>query len=332
MRVLLTGISGFVGHHIFEHLMKNTDWNVVGLHRSGFAGDLGRLAEVLDDHPDWNERLTLVHHDLRDHFHEKLPEFDRVFHVAASSHVDRSIANPRSFLLDNVLGTQNLLEYCRDEVDQFIYFSTDEVYGNAPDGVSYTEDYPHRPRNPYAASKAAAEDICYSYMITYGVPLIITNTMNIIGERQHPEKYLPLVIRHILDGETVKIHAHPDKKRAGQRHYLHARNAADALLFVSQHGEVGQYYNIVGEKELDNLEFAKLIAWYVKEWHLERYLSVGELKYEMVDFHSSRPGHDLRYALDGSKLQKMGYMYPLSFEDSLRNTVRWTLEHKDRWL
>lgn len=328
MDLMLTGISGFVGHHIFEHVMKQTDWTVLGLHRSGFAGDLGRLDEVLKGHPEWRDRLTLAHHDLRDTFSRRLPGIKRVWHVAASSHVDRSITSPKDFVLDNVLGTTNLLNYCRDEVDQFIYFSTDEVYGNAPDGVEHTEDFPHRPRNPYAASKAAAEDICYSYHITYGLPLIITNTMNIIGERQHTEKFLPLVMRSILRGETVKIHAHPDRKRAGQRHYLHARNATDALLFVSEHGKVGERYNIVGQEEIDNLEFARRV-----HKHMEQTLKFPPmLRYELVDFHSSRPGHDLRYALDGSKLNDMGYRFPLSFDLSLKNTVRWTMENRDRWL
>jgi len=334
MTVILTGVSGFVGHHIFNHIMKMTDWDVVGMHRSGFAGDLGRLDELLSATPEWRERLTLIHHDLRDPIHEPLPDARYILHVAASSHVDRSITDPRSFALDNVMGTLNLLEYARTKVIQkFVYFSTDEVYGNAPDGVFCDENFPHRPRNPYAASKAGAEDICYSYHITYGIPLITTNTMNIIGERQHPEKYVPIILRSLLRDETVHIHAHPDKQRAGQRHYLHARNAADALLFVLQNGEIGERYNIVGEKELDNLELAKLVESYATAWaKLKRPNWIPKLKYELVDWAVSRPGHDLRYALDGTKLREMGYKFPVDFNNSLKSTVFWTLDNMDRWL
>jgi dTDP-glucose 4,6-dehydratase len=337
MTVLLTGVSGFVGHHIFEHIMKMTDWEVVGMHRSGFAGDLGRLDEVLARGPgEWRDRLTLIHHDLRDPIHEPLPDARYIVHVAASSHVDRSIADPRSFVYDNVLGTLNMLEYARSQVIQkFIYFSTDEVYGNAADGVYPNETFPHRPRNPYAATKASAEDICYSYLITYRVPLIVTNTMNIIGERQHTEKYVPIILRSLLRDETLYIHAHPDKKRPGQRHYLHAANAADALLFVLRNGEVGERYNIVGEKEIDNLELAQEVTDHFNEWGKKMrfaYWRPKTLKYELVDFQESRPGHDLRYALDGSKLAAMGYKFPTNFDESLKKTVFWTLDHMDRWL
>jgi len=303
------------------------------MHRSGFAGDLTRLDEMLIDHPEWRSRLTVIHHDLCDPIASNIGTFTYILHVAASSHVDRSILDPKGFLRDNVEGTVNLLEYARKrKPKRFLYFSTDEVYGNAPDTSLHTESFPHRPRNPYAASKAAAEDFCQAYLVTYNVPIIITNTMNIIGERQHLEKFVPLILRALLTGKTLNIHGHPDKQRPGQRFYLHARNAAAGMLFVLKHGNVGERYNVVGEEELDNLQMATLVACFANEWRAEQGLPELPLNTKIVDFQASRPGHDLRYALDGSKLAALGYTHPLTLRTSLRNSVRWTLENQDRWL
>jgi dTDP-glucose 4,6-dehydratase len=206
--------------------------------------------------------------------------------------------------------------------------STDEVYGPAPDDHKHKEGEPHRPSNPYSASKAAQEDIAYSYWRTYDLPIIITNTMNIIGEMQDPEKYVPMIIQKVNNGETVTIHANADGSRIGTRYYLHARNQADALLYVLRNiepvkygnGELAQY-NVVGEREINNLEMAEMVA-----------KAVGKpLEYQLVDFHSSRPGHDLRYALDGGKLAQTGWSAPMPLEESLKATVDWTLKH-DEWL
>jgi dTDP-glucose 4,6-dehydratase len=203
----------------------------------------------------------------------------------------------------------------------FFYFSTDEVYGSAPLDVAYGEWDRHKPTNPYSASKSAAEQICISYENTYKLPLMSINVMNAFGERQHVEKYIPLVIKKIMNDETVMIHSYPDKKRAGSRFYIHARNIAAAVLFLLEKGEVGEKYNVVGEKEVDNLEIAKFIADVMDK----------PLKYEMVDFHSDRPGHDLRYSLSGEKMKSMGWELPVNFKDSMRETILWTLEHPE-WL
>lgn len=347
-RVLITGVTGFVGHHFFEHIMKNTNWHVVGLARSSIAGDLHRLSEVLKGREGWNHRLTVIHHDLRDSIHELMDErighIDYVFHIGASSHVDRSILYPLQFLRDNVEGTVNLLEWLRKRnekptsespgVEKFLYFGTDEVYGPAPEGVFYKESDRVHPGNPYSASKLAAEAFCMAYQNTYGLPILITRCMNIIGERQHPEKYVPLIIGKILKGGVLKIHSDPSKTQPGKRHYLHARNIASACVHLIESGVVGEVYNVVGDKEMDNLELAKLIESFVREWFIERgVMGVDEavLKYELVDFHSSRPGHDLRYALDGSKLRESGFSYPVNFEETLKKVVYWTLDHPE-WL
>jgi dTDP-glucose 4,6-dehydratase len=209
---------------------------------------------------------------------------------------------------------------CKD-LEIFFYFSTDEVYGPALNDKLYKEDERHNPTNPYSASKSSAEQICVAYHNTYKIPVMRINVMNAFGERQHVEKFIPKVIKQILNDETVYIHSYPDKKTSGTRFYIHARNIADGVLFLIKNGKIGESYNLTGEREVSNLEMAKIIADTIGK----------ELKYEMVDFHSSRPGHDLRYGLDGSKMKDLGWTMPIGFEESIRKTIKWTLNHK-KWL
>lgn len=346
-KVLLTSVTGFVGAHILEHIMKTTDWEVVGSYRNNQAGTFQRVEEILGDNPEFRERTTLLRLDTADrmnYFDAKVIEdVDMILHVAANSHVDRSIENPIEFVRDNIDGCVNLLEYVRtlEHRPLFFYFGTDEVFGPAPEGVKYKEEDRHKPNNPYAATKSAAEQMCQAYHNTYGIPLIITHTMNIYGERQHPEKFVPLIVNKLLSGDVLHIHASKEGD-PGKRHYLHARNCAAAITFLAEHGELGERYNIVGEKEVDNLQMAKLVEKYVKEYYqiensinaleIEETTKVKPLNYEIVDFHSSRPGHDLRYALDGEKLKQMGFEFPMSFEESLKKTIWWTLARKEKWL
>lgn len=338
-RILLTGISGFVASHLFEHIMINTDWSVVGSYRNNTAGSLLRIEEILSKRPEWNDRLTLLRLDLNDTINhtdkKRIGKIDVVIHAAANSHVDRSITNPMEFVQDNCVATVKLLEYVRqlpvDDRPLFYYFSTDEVFGPAPKDRNYTEEDRHRPNNPYAAAKSASEQFVQAYGNTYGIKFIISNCMNIIGERQDPEKYVGLVINKVLKGEKLSVHASPSGE-PGKRHYLHARNIASAVTFLIENGQSGERYNVVGDKEVDNLEMAQLIAQYVNEWQTQHGQTPTPLVYELVDFHSSRPGHDLRYGLDGSKLKSMGFSYPVSFEDTLKRVVFWTLDNKERWL
>lgn len=332
--VLLTGGGGFIGAHTFAHIMHNTDWNIVIIDSFRHKGKTDRITEMIEAHPDWRKRLTVITHDLIAPFSEQLVErigkIDYVINMASESHVDRSITDPRDFIENNVHLTLTMLEYIRkNPVKKFIQISTDEVYGPAPAGHNHKEGEPHRPSNPYSASKAAQEDICYSYWRTYDLPICITNTMNIIGEMQDPEKYLPMIIKSVMINSKLTIHASADGKTIGSRYYLHARNQADALLFLLKNVEFPKYtsnmeiarYNVVGEYEINNLELAQMVAEILGK----------ELRYELVDFHSSRPGHDLRYALDGSKLAALGWKAPLTLAESLKNTVDWTIKHPE-WL
>lgn len=322
-RVLLTGGAGFIGHHVAEHILKNTDWGITFLDRLDCSGNLNRISQIAE----WDKyktRCRIIFHDLRAEVNSQLcaqiGEVDTVLHLAASTHVDRSITDPMSFVLDNVVGTTNLLNFCRTNCrGKVIYFSTDEVFGPAPMGTAYKEWDRYQSSNPYAASKAGGEEMAIAYHNTYRLPVLITHTMNVFGERQHPEKFIPSTIEKVAGGRTVTIHSDKTKTIPGSRFYVHARNLSAALLFVLDKGVAGEKYNIVGEREIDNLSLAKLIA----------KIQGRKLDYEMLDFHSSRPGHDLRYALDGSKLAGLGFKYPKTFHQSLESTVKWTLDHRE---
>jgi dTDP-glucose 4,6-dehydratase len=325
-KLLLTGGAGFVGHHIVEGVLKQTDWEIIILDRLDLSGNLHRLLDI-DCWEEEQHRVSFIWWDLKAPLNIPV-QADYVWHLAASSHVDRSIEDPYMFAMDNVIGTVNLLQACRKfNPKRIIYFSTDEVFGSAPKGVAYKEWDRYNSGNPYSAAKAGGEEFALAFANTYKLPIIVTHTMNVFGERQHPEKFIPLVIKKVLDGETVTIHANKEKTQAGQRHYIHARNVCNALLFLTEQGKCldgtdkqGKY-NIVGDEEVDNLTLAQMIATIIGK----------PLKYEMVDFHSSRPGHDLRYALDGTLLKEEGFGYPKDFEDSLRKTVEWYLDN-EQWL
>ena len=334
-RVLLTGASGFVGSHVLRHILVNTDWEVVCPTTFTHKGIQDRIRVATDGIDDAFKRVKVLKTDLTAPV-SKVTAFEwgdinYVINVASESHVDRSIENPATFIINNVSLMCHLLDWARtlNNLEKFIQVSTDEVYGPASMGYEHQEWVDlHLPSNPYAASKASQEDIAFAYWRTYGVPVAITNTMNIIGETQDPEKFIPMIIKKVSRGETVSIHGSPSTGTIGSRYFLHARNQADGLLHVlsqnfPKYGEsqVPEKFNIVGSKELTNLEIALLVAQCMGK----------ELKYEVVDFHLSRPGHDLRYALSGKKMQETGWVLPIPFEESLQKTVDWTLKHPE-WL
>lgn len=324
-KYLITGGCGFIGHHIVEHVLKsNLVDEVIVVDKLAYASmgfDRLRDIKVFDD-----TRVRTFTFDFTQPFpDEMIKEFgkvDYILHIGAETHVDNSILNPSLFVRSNVIGTMEVLELHRKIKAQYmLYFSTDEIFGPAPAGISYREWDRYNSTNPYSASKAGAEELCMAYANTYNMPIMVTHTMNVFGERQHPEKFIPMVIRKVNNGEVVTIHADKTRTVSGTRMYIHARNVANALSFLLEKGETRQKYNIVGEKEVSNLDMSKFIAEYLGK----------ELKYEMVDFHSSRPGHDLRYALDGTKMANLGWTIPLTFEESLRKTIHWYLQNP-RWL
>lgn len=337
-RVLITGGAGFIAHHIIYRILTTTDWEIVSLDRLDFSGNLNRLADMMQDvDPVQRRRLHVVYHDLKAELNPMISgmigQVNYILHLAAGSHVDRSIEYPMEFVLDNVVGTVNLLQFARTQtkLERFVYFSTDEVFGPAPKGVNYQERDRYNSTNPYSATKAAAEEMCVAFENTYNLPIVVTHTMNVFGQRQHPEKFIPLCIQKIRDGETVYIHSNPERTEAGSRHYIHAADVADGMMFIltldtdslekDYGGAKCPKFNLVGPEEIDNLTLARIIA-----------EAVGrELNYELVDFHSSRPGHDLRYAMSGDYLRQLGWEPKLKLTERIQEVVHWTLAN-DRWL
>lgn len=337
-RVLITGGAGFIAHHVISNILRTTDWEIVTLDRLDFSGNLNRLVDVLEDLPNERKRVKVVYHDLKSEINpmiaEMLGNVHIVLHLAAGSHVDRSIEFPMEFVMDNVVGTVNLLNYSRTlkNLEKFVYFSTDEVFGPAPVGVKYREYDRYNSTNPYSAAKAGGEEMCVAFENTYKLPIVITHTMNVFGERQHPEKFIPLVIQRVRDSEKIRIHADPTKTIPGSRHYIHAMDVAEGLMFILNNLKDYTYFepnglrvipkfNLVGPEETDNLALAKMIA----------EVQNKELLYELTDFHSARPGHDLRYALDGSLLKNLGWEPKIKFSERIKQVTEWSLENK-RWL
>lgn len=332
-RALITGGAGFIGHHLVQYLLEKTDWELVLLDRLDLSGTLSRIAELpAIESGAARNRIRFVYHDFKapisEHTAARIGDVEYILHLGASTHVDRSIADPLLFVTDNVVGTANLLEHARTQKNLkcFVNFSTDEVFGPAPEGYAHREDEAYRPSNPYSASKAGAASMGYAYHITYKLPVITTYAMNNFGERQHPEKLVPKTIRSVLRGEPMPIFATIDPTTGwataiGSRYWIHCRNTASAVLFLLRHGVPGESYNIVGSDELTNLEMAERIARIVGK----------PLIPEFVDFHKTRPGHDRRYALDGTKLKTLGWVPEVAFEDSLRNTVEFSLRNS-QWI
>jgi dTDP-glucose 4,6-dehydratase len=334
MKLLITGGAGFLGHHLVEHFLRNTDFEIVVLDKLTYASSgFDRIRDIaaFDD-----KRVQMLSCDLAQPMPQgiaqEIGQVDYVIHAAAETHVDNSIVDPLPFLKSNVLGTHHLLWWAREQKNlrRIFLVSTDEVYGPAGwDSPGNVETDMFRPANPYAAAKAGGEAVGMAYANTYRIPVTIVNTMNLYGERQHPEKFIPLVIRRALSGDKVLIHADPGMTRAGTRFYIHCRNYASALAYLIEgdtlpdgHGiDLPLKIHVAGEREISNLDLAQMIAGFVGK----------PLNYELVDFHSSRPGHDLRYALDDSKIRTMGWSQPFNTEESLRKTVQWFLDNP-RWL
>jgi dTDP-glucose 4,6-dehydratase len=332
-RVLLTGGAGFIGHHTTEHFLKETDWEIVVLDRLTYSGNLNFLTNIKI----WStekHRVKFVYHDFRAPISETtrkiIGDINYVIHMGAESHVDRSISDPIPFVESNVMGTVNMLNYAREvKPERFIYVSTDEVYGPVcrnKGGVFnlHKEGEPHKPSNPYSASKSGAEAFCYAYWKTFDLPVIITNSMNNYGERQNKEKFVPRVIQSAVFRDKLVLHCKKDEQGnvidISSRCWLHARNHASGLLFLLEHGIIGEKYNITGE-------------WASVKDITDKVASIlnTEISYSFEDFHSFRPGHDMHYGLDGTKMKELGWMPPHSLDKSLEHVVLWTNGHRE-WL
>lgn len=340
MRVIVTGGAGFIGSALIRHLIQTTDAEVLNLDKLTYAGNLASLACVAN-HP----RYRLVEADIcnRDAVERIFSEFcpDAVMHLAAESHVDRSIDGPSAFVQTNVVGTATLLEvavaYWRTMLPsssgrarfRFLHVSTDEVYGSlGPHGL-FTEQTPYDPRSPYSASKAASDHLVMAWHHTYGLPVLITNCSNNYGPYHFPEKLIPLVILNALDGFSLPIYGKGDNVRD----WLYVEDHVKALVRVLEKGAVGETYNVGGNNERTNLQVVETICSALDGLRPDRLKKMGLLSFkDLIAFVPDRPGHDRRYAIDSTKLRaQLGWAPEEQFESGISRTVQWYLDNEWWW-
>ena len=332
MRILVTGGAGFIGSALIRHLINDTDHEVLNLDKLTYAGNLESLRQVEND-----PRYRFLQADIGDQaaVSEALSSFqpDAIMHLAAESHVDRSIDGPAAFIQTNIVGTYALLEATRaywSKLDEprhqafrFHHISTDEVYGDLH-GVDdlFTETTPYAPSSPYSASKAASDHLVRAWQRTYGLPVLLTNCSNNYGPYHFPEKLIPLVILNALDGKPLPVYGNGQQVRD----WLFVEDHARALLQVVTRGQIGETYNIGGHNEQKNLDVVHAICDLLDELQPR---AAGSYR-EQITFVSDRPGHDLRYAIDASKIaRELGWTPAETFPSGLRKTVRWYLDNLD---
>jgi len=313
VKVLVTGGAGFIGSNLVRFLIDNTDWEIIVLDKLTYAGNLENL-KGLEENP----RFKFVKGDIveRKIVDECMEGVDIVFHLAAESHVDRSILKPQDFIVTNVLGTHVLLESAlvhRPEL--FINVSTDEVYGSIEEG-SFKEDSPLSPSSPYSASKASQDLLGQAYFKTFSLPVITTRCSNNYGEYQFPEKLIPLAITNLLEGKPVPVYG----KGENIRDWIHVKDHVKALYLISQKGKPGEIYNIAGRCEKRNIDVVRKIV---------KILGKDE---SLIKFVKDRPGHDFRYSLDTSKIEReIGWKPEIDFEKGLEMTIQWFIENRRWW-
>ena len=333
MRILITGGAGFIGSALVRHLIEHTDHHVLNLDKLTYAGNLESLHSIAS-----NTRYEFVQADIVDQatVSAVLERFrpQAIMHLAAESHVDRSIDGPAAFIQTNIVGTYSLLEATRAywgtlpaaerEAFRFHHVSTDEVYGDLH-GVDdlFTETTPYAPSSPYSASKAASDHLVRAWQRTYGLPVLLTNCSNNYGPYHFPEKLIPLVILNALAGKPLPVYGNGQQVRD----WLFVEDHARALLKVVTAGEVGQTYNIGGHNEQTNLEVVHAICTLLEE--LAPAHPAGVARYaDLITFVQDRPGHDLRYAIDAGKIEReLGWRPEETFATGLRKTVQWYLDN-----
>ncbi len=335
MKILITGGAGFIGSSLIRHLMNNTKHVVVNIDKLTYAGNLESLKSVED-----NPRYHFIKADICDSAKVnqilQQHEPDAIMHLAAESHVDRSIDGPADFIETNIVGTYTLVEAARnywqsqasDKKAQFKFhhISTDEVYGDLPnDGSLFTEQTAYSPSSPYSASKASSDHIVRAWYRTYGMPVIITNCSNNYGPYHFPEKLIPLVTLNALEGKPLPVYG--DGKQV--RDWLFVEDHARALLTVVENGKIGETYNIGGHNEQENIYVVKSICNILDELNPEKPHGINHYS-DLITFVKDRPGHDLRYAIDASKIEReLGWKPKETFESGLRKTVQWYLDNQD---
>ena len=329
-KILITGGAGFIGSHVVRRMVKNyPSYQIFNLDALTYAGNLENIADIQDE-PNYEfikgdiVDADFIHTLIQQH------QFDGVIHLAAESHVDRSITDPLSFVKTNVIGTMNLLNAAKEiwkgnyDGKRFYHVSTDEVYGSLGATGLFTENTPYDPNSPYSASKASSDHFVRAYGETYGLPYVITNCSNNYGPNHFPEKLIPLLINNILHNKPLPVYG--DGKYT--RDWLYVLDHAIAIDLVFHQGKNHETYNIGGFNEWQNIDLVKLLCEKMDE-------KIGREKgtsAQLITFVKDRPGHDLRYAIDASKINKdLGWKPSVTFEEGLSQTIDWYLNNRD-WL
>jgi len=311
--LLVTGGAGFIGSNFIHYLLKYYPrCKVINVDKLTYAGNLDNLRDVEDD-----PRYEFIHGDIRDRevVNRIIERVDGVIHFAAETHVDRSILDAGEFILTDVYGSFVLFEALKNsDVEFFLHISTDEVYGSRDEGY-FKEDDPMCPSSPYAASKAAADRLAYSYWVTYGLPILIIRPSNNFGPYQYPEKFIPLFVSNALDGKSLPLYG----KGTNVRDWLYVEDNCRAIDMVMRKGRIGEAYNVGANNEIANIRVA------------ERIVDLLEKPRSLITLVKDRLGHDRRYALDCGKIHDLGWKPEREFDESLELTVRWYQENMDWW-
>ncbi|EOT1172695.1 dTDP-glucose 4,6-dehydratase [Cronobacter dublinensis] len=336
-RFLVTGGAGFIGSAVVRHLIQNTDHAVLVVDKLTYAGNLGSLAPVAQDARFAFEQVDICDAQNLDRLFTQFQP-DVVMHLAAESHVDRSIDGPAAFIETNIVGTYTLLEAARrywsalgdaqKAAFRFHHISTDEVYGDLH-GLDdfFTETTPYAPSSPYSASKAGSDHLVRAWRRTYGLPTLVTNCSNNYGPYHFPEKLIPLTILNALAGKPLPVYGNGQQIRD----WLYVEDHARALCLVATQGEVGETYNIGGHNEQKNLEVVETLCALLEELAPQKPAGVGAYR-SLITFVQDRPGHDLRYAIDASKIEReLGWRPQETFESGMRKTVQWYLDNETWW-
>jgi dTDP-glucose 4,6-dehydratase len=328
--ILITGGAGFIGSHVVRLFVnKYPDYHIYNLDKLTYAGNLENLKDI-EHKPNYTfVKGDIVDGDFIQNLFAEHP-FDGVIHLAAESHVDRSISNPMEFILTNIVGTVNLLNAAKHawkdhpEGKMFYHISTDEVYGSLGDEGYFTEETPYDPHSPYSASKASSDHLVRAYHDTFGMPVVISNCSNNYGPNQFPEKLIPLAIHNIIQKKPIPVYG----KGENVRDWLHVEDHARAIDLVFHQGETGRTYNIGGLNEWQNIDLIRLLCG-IMDRKLNREPGTSE---KLIEFVKDRAGHDLRYAIDSSRImEELDWKPAFTFEEGLAQTVDWYLENQ-QWM
>ena len=335
MRILITGGAGFIGSAVIRHIIQNTDDSVVNVDKLTYAGNLENLTEVEYSHRYAFEQVDITNQaELERVLNERQP--DAIMHLAAESHVDRSIDGPAAFIETNIVGTYTLLEAARRYWNQlpelrkanflFHHVSTDEVYGDlGVSGELFREDSSYQPSSPYSASKASSDHLVRAWHRTYGLPIVITNCSNNYGPYHFPEKLIPLMILNALEGKALPVYGLGEQVRD----WLYVEDHAKALHLVVFNGQAGHTYNLGGNNEKQNIEVVQTICDLLEELAPNKPSSINRYR-DLIQHVQDRPGHDLRYAIDATKIQaELGWSPHETFESGMRKTVAWYLSNQE---